>query len=230
MRYGDEDKRSLVSLALAGADLRTHATSEAATEFRVSPDGKWLAFTERWNVFVTPFVATGKAIEVGPKASTLPVARVRGLRRSLHWSGDSRSLHWSLGPELFTRELKDAFAFLAGAPEKLPEPPANGVRLGFDVDLRQAGRDGWRWSAAASSRCAAMRTMRTVRTVRRPVDEVIEDGVVVVEGNRIVAVGPRTGAGAPGFRPERGSSTSPARPSFPGSSTSTGTARRAATS
>ena len=98
MRYGDEDKRSLVSLTLAGADLRTHATSEAATEFRLSPDGRWLAFTERWNVFVVPFVPTGKAVEVGPKAGAVPVARLsKDAGEGLHWSGDARRLHWSLG-------------------------------------------------------------------------------------------------------------------------------------
>ncbi len=46
MRFGDEDRRSLVSLTLAGADLRTHATSEAATEFRLSP-GRQVARLQR---------------------------------------------------------------------------------------------------------------------------------------------------------------------------------------
>ena len=186
MRYGDEDKRSLVSLTLAGADLRTHATSEAATEFRLSPDGKWLAFTERWNVFITPFVPTGKAVEVGPKASAIPLARVsKDAGEALHWSGDSRSLHWSLGPELYSRSLQDAFAFLAGAPEKLPEPPAAGVQLGFNVlYAKPSGR-----MALVGARIVTMR--------HDAIDEVIADGVVLVEGNRIVAVGPRTGAGAP---------------------------------
>jgi imidazolonepropionase-like amidohydrolase/Tol biopolymer transport system component len=186
MRLGDADKRSLVSLTLAGADLRTHATSEAATEFRLSPDGKWLAFTERWNVFVTPFVPTGRAVELGPKASALPVSRVsQDAGEALHWGGDSKRLHWSMGPELFTRELKDTFAFFAGAPAKLPEPPKSGVRLGFDVPYgKPAGS-----MALVGGKIVTMRHDR--------IDEVIADGVVVVEGNRIVAVGPRTGAGAP---------------------------------
>jgi len=180
----------LVSLTLAGADLRAHATSEAATEFRLSPDGEWLAFTERWNVFLTPFVPTGKAIEIGPKSTALPVARVsQDAGEALHWAGDSRRLHWSLGPELYTRELKDAFAFLAGAPEKLPEPPKTGVRLGFDVAYDEpAGR-----MALVGGRIVTMRHDR--------IDEVVDAGVVVIDGNRIVAVGPRSGPGAPVLAP-----------------------------
>ncbi|MEO8276205.1 MAG: amidohydrolase family protein [Thermoanaerobaculia bacterium] len=185
MRFGDEDKRSFVSMTLGGADLRTHATSEAATEFRLSPDGKWLAFTERWNVFLTPFVATGKAIEVGPKASAIPVAKVsKDAGEALHFAGDSQAIHWSLGPQLFTRELKDAFAFFAGAPAKLPEPPTTGVQLGFDVAYdKPAGT-----LALVGARIVTMR--------HDEIDEVIEDGVVVVTGNRIVGVGPRQGSGA----------------------------------
>ena len=187
MRVGEADKRSLVSLTLAGADLRTHATSEAATEFRLSPNGKWLAFTERWNVFIVPFVPTGKAVEVGPKTSALPVTKVsKDAGDALHWAGDSRSLHWSLGPDLYTRELKDAFAYLEGAPEKLPEPPAAGVRLGFDVPYgKPAGR-----MALVGGRIITLRGDR--------IDEVIEDGVVVVDGNRIIAVGPPGERVAPG--------------------------------
>ena len=45
----DEDASDDATLVeLDGSDERTHITSEAATEFRVSPDGKWLAFTERF--------------------------------------------------------------------------------------------------------------------------------------------------------------------------------------
>ncbi len=94
----------------------------------------------------------------------------------LHWSGDSKQLHWSLGPELYTRDLKDAFAFLDGAPEKLPEPPAHGVNIGFKADA-----DGPTGTVALVG--GAVITMKG--------DEVIEDGTVVVEGNRIAPSGRR---------------------------------------
>jgi len=177
LRYDEEDARSLRSVELDGSDERTHATSEAATELRVSPDGRWLAFVERYRACVTPFAATGRAIALGPKAESLPVACVsRDAGENLRWSGNSQALHWSLGPELFTRELREAFAFLAGAPEPLPEPPASGVDLSFEV---------------ATARPEGVLALVGARVVTMRGDEVIEDGVVVLEGGRIAAVGAR---------------------------------------
>ena len=177
LRQGDEDKRTLASVELDGSDERTHASSEAAVELRVSPDGRWLAFAERYKVLVTPFVATGKSVDVGPKADAVPLAKVaRDAGDNLRWAGDSRRLHWSLGPQLMTRDLADSFAFLAGAPEKLPEATSQGIDLSFDVPYgKPAGT-----LALVGGRVIPMRG-----------DEVIEDGVVVVAGNRIAAVGRR---------------------------------------
>ncbi len=173
----DKDKHELVSTDLDGSDERTEVDSQNATEYRVSPDGKWLAFVERFNVYLMPFPQAGKKIHVSPKMKGLPVRRVsRDAGRFLHFSGDSTRLHWSLGPQLYTRDLKDAFAFLEGAPEELPEPPATGMNISFTAEAdRPTGK-----IALVGARIITMRG-----------DEVIEDGTVVIDRNRIVAVGPR---------------------------------------
>ncbi len=144
MTQEPEDKRALRSIGTRGGGVEsrrevTHVTSEAATEFRVAPDGRWLAFTERFNAYVTPFPSGGKTVELGPETKAIPVRQVsRDAGEYLRWSGDSQTLHWSLGPELFRRDLKDAFAFLEGAPEELPEPAERGTAIGFSVP-------GWWW-------------------------------------------------------------------------------------
>lgn len=171
------DKRKLISIGLDGTEERTHLESEWASEFKVSPDGHWVAFAERFNAYVTPFVATGKAVTLSAGGGALPQKRVtKDAGTNLHWSGDSKSLHWSLGPELFTLELKNAFAFFEGAPEKLPDPPASGVNIGFEVDYD-----------------APKGTVAIVggRIVTMKGDEIVEDGVVLIQGNRIQAVGRR---------------------------------------
>ncbi|MCY1018094.1 amidohydrolase family protein [Pyxidicoccus sp. MSG2] len=171
-----EDVRSLKSISLVGGEERTHLTSAEATEYRVSPDEQWVAFRENFNAFITPFPRGAKSAAVGPEAKALPVARVtKDAGEYLHWSGDGKRLHWALGPELFTRELKDSFRFMDGAPEKLPAAPEKGVDISFvaKTDVPEG-------------------TLAFVggRVITMKGDEVIENGVVVVRGNRIVAVGP----------------------------------------
>ena len=176
-------KTQLVSIDLDGGDERIEAESSRAQEFRVSPDGQWLAWRERFHAFITPYVRTGRKLDLGPKTSSLPVSRVsKEAGEYLHWSGDSHSLYWSLGPELFARDLTDAFAFLDGAPEELPEAPAQGTDLSFDVTADVP-------TGSVAFVGGQVITMRG--------DEVIEDGVVVVTGNRITAVGPRASTTVP---------------------------------
>jgi hypothetical protein len=86
---------------------------ELATEFEISPDGKWLAFREGFNAYVTPFVETGRRVDIGPKSKAVPVTRVsKEAGEYLRFSGDSSRLYWAVGPQLFQRDLKEAFAFL----------------------------------------------------------------------------------------------------------------------
>jgi imidazolonepropionase-like amidohydrolase/Tol biopolymer transport system component len=177
-RFDDDQHAKLVSVDLDGGHERQHLASENATEIRLSPDGRWVAWTERFNAYIAPFVPTGKAVDLAPKMTSIPAAKVsRDAGEYLRWSGDSRRLYWSLGPELYTRDLTGAFAFLAGSPEKLPEAPGHGQPIGFQAVTDQP-------SGTVAVVGGKLITMRG--------EEVIEDGTVVVEGNRIRAIGRRS--------------------------------------
>jgi Tol biopolymer transport system component len=52
----DGEKPSLVRVGLDGHNEKTLYQGEFATEYKVSPNGQFLAFTERLKVFVTPFI------------------------------------------------------------------------------------------------------------------------------------------------------------------------------
>jgi Tol biopolymer transport system component/imidazolonepropionase-like amidohydrolase len=174
-----EGKLELKSVDTAGQEERTHLTGDQVTEFRIAPNGRWVAFTEHYNAFVAPFAATGRSVDISSGTKSLPVRQVS--KRSgefLHWSGASDELHWSHGPTLYTRDLKDAFSFLDGSPPELPDPVAEGFELSFEVESdRPAGS-----IALTGARVVTMRDAHDTR-------EVIENGVVLVEGNRIAAVG-----------------------------------------
>ncbi|MCC5861596.1 MAG: PD40 domain-containing protein [Gammaproteobacteria bacterium] len=170
---------ALYSTDLEGRDEREHLAGEWITEYRVSPDGRWVAFTEHFNTYVAPFVSSGRPITLGAGSSAFPVRQVsaRG-GEVLHWSADSETLRWSYGAQLFERRLSDAFAFLAGAPETLPEPVTEGRDFGFSVASDQPeGR-----IALVGGRIVTMRDAYAR-------EEIIDDGVILVEGRHIRAVG-----------------------------------------
>ncbi|MDP7017247.1 MAG: amidohydrolase, partial [Pirellulaceae bacterium] len=175
----DADNLRLCSADLDGRDERVHYTSQWATSYRISPNGKRVAFVERFNVYVAPFVAAAAPISVGPGAKGLPVKRLSEKAGDwIHFSGDSRRLHWSLGAELFTADLSQTLGGEAQDNEAQDDegPPTEPIAIGFRA--RHAKPKGKLALVGGD-------------IVTMSGDQIIRDGVVVIDGNRIVAVGPR---------------------------------------
>ncbi len=172
---GEVHSQKLMSMDLSGNDKREHYMGQWINDFAISPDGQWLAFNRRYQVYVTPFVAGGKAINTGPKASNLPVQRFSEFSgANLSWSGDSKSLNWSMGPNLYQQPLDEKFAFL-NADNKAPEKAkakVTEIKLPAKADIPKG---------------TIALTGATVITMKG--DEVIEDATIVVENNRIKTIG-----------------------------------------
>ncbi|AZQ12735.1 amidohydrolase family protein [Shewanella khirikhana] len=160
------------SINMNGFEKRTHYTSKHATEFRISPDGEQLAFAERFKVFVTPFAKHGETIEIGPKASNLPVTQLSvRAGESLSWNSKSNQLYWTLGPELYQMPVDPSYAKVEDKDAKV-EPKI--TQIGFE---KQA--DVPRGTIAFVG--GKVITMEN--------DQVIDNGVVIVTDNKISAVG-----------------------------------------
>jgi len=176
LRYEGYDTRNLVSVNLDGEDERTHFTTTWASNFRVSPDQKWVSFQERYNAYVAPFAVSGQTVQLGPDTRALPLQRVsKEAGDYIHWS-DSETLNWATGPELYTAELDKVFDFLNGDEDEAEMPVADGRNIGYSTPA-----DVPEGSVAFVG--------GQVITMNEDL-EVIEEGTVLVEGNRIVAVGP----------------------------------------
>jgi Tol biopolymer transport system component/imidazolonepropionase-like amidohydrolase len=177
----------LGSVNFDGKDRRDLMQSAKATRFRVSPDGRWVAFTENYRTYIAPFISNGKTITISGNTTDFSVAQVSARSGEfLHWSADSGAIDWSHGRYLYSRDLNQAFAFLKGAPETLPEPAVSGLDLAF----QQPGDKPQGTIALVGGTVVTMRNADQQQ-------EVIEDGVVLVENNRIIAVGPRAGIDIP---------------------------------
>jgi imidazolonepropionase-like amidohydrolase/Tol biopolymer transport system component len=177
---------------MPGRDEIEHVRSENATQYAPSPDGKWLAFEERFKTFVAPFPHTGRPVDVGPTTQSYPVQRVsRDTGFYLHWSGDSRRLYWSLGPELFTRDLGHTFSFAEGGQAKADEPEAKGVNIGFTATSDKP--EGA--IALVGARVLTMAGLKPGPIQGTP--GVIENATILVERNRITRVGPSSSIQVP---------------------------------
>jgi imidazolonepropionase-like amidohydrolase/Tol biopolymer transport system component len=188
-----------VASPLPGRDEIEHIRSDNATQFEPSPDGRWIAFEERFRTFIAPFPRTGRPVDIGPGTGSYPVQRVsRDAGYFLHWSGDSRRLYWTLGPELFTRDIANTFDFAEGTaaaggskPAVKSDPEATGIQIGFTVKSDVPTGT----IALVGARVVTMAGLKP--GVIQGTPGVIENGTVVIEGNRIIAVGPSSSVQVP---------------------------------
>ena len=168
-------KKTFQSVDLNGGNPKTHYTSTYANLFVPSPDGQWIAFTELFNVYITPMALSGTALDLSSTNKALPLMKVsRDAGNYLHWSQDAKSLNWTLGSQFFSREIKNSFAFVEGAPEKLPAADSVGLKIGLKLK-----------SDFPTGKIA----ITGARIITMKGDEVIENGTILIDQNRIVAVG-----------------------------------------
>ena len=161
----EADNLQLCSIGIDGKEEQTHYTSVWATDFRISPDSSSIAFIERFHVHVAPFVNSGRAIKVGPDAKGLPTRRVsKEAGDFIHFSGDSKRLHWSLGPDLYTHVLNES-----------DEVEADRLEIGFT-----------RKSSMPSGKLAIV----NAKIITMGPSGTIDRGTILVERNRITAIGP----------------------------------------
>jgi imidazolonepropionase-like amidohydrolase len=179
-------QQKLVSANLDGEAMRTHASGELVSGYRVSPDGRSFAFAEDYDIYATPLMPGGQEVSISSGAKALPIVEVSGAAGDyMHWSQNGEALHWSLGPELFTANRADLFpaAPLADGEERADyRQPTEGVSL-----LRRVG-------AAQHDGRYVITGARIVTMAAGPGGTtdggIIENGAVIVQDGRIEAVGP----------------------------------------
>ncbi|NBQ91543.1 MAG: amidohydrolase [Betaproteobacteria bacterium] len=182
-----EVRRALWRVRLNGAEDTEIARGEFIGEYSVSPDGRWLGFIDRFQAYVLPLPPTGKPLTIAARMEGLPVKRLsHDAGQHLHFSGDSRTAHFSMGHQLFSVPLAQAFPVTGGAmavPKDAAEAaPFKPSSQGRDIGLKAASDRPQGRIALIGARVATMRASQP--------EEVIPDAVILIEGHRIAAVGP----------------------------------------
>ncbi len=184
MTMNEGGKLALVSSDMNGEAKRTHATGDLANDFRVSPDGKTIAFRQNYEVFAMPLLPGGKPVNVSEKGGSLPVTKVsEGGADYMGFARGGQTLFWSIGANLRSTQVGD---FFRNAPkgegdEDAGMPETQTVPMAMTIE------------AAKPSGTVAITGAR-ILTMAAGLDQqdagVIENGVIVIEGDRIAAIGP----------------------------------------
>ena len=169
-----DGSRSLISVNLLGDDERVHASSKLAQSYLVSPDGHTIAFRENYNLYVMPALAGPQNVAAGPKANALPVTKMSTNGATYpSWSSDGQTISWSLGPNLYQSPIE--------APEKSDEDDED-TKLEPIADLSVTV------DADKPSGSVALTNARII-TMSDEDGGVIESGTILIEGDRITAIG-----------------------------------------
>ena len=169
------DKKAFKVMDTTGANQQVLYTSSYTTQFCPSPDAKWMAFTELFNCYITPMVSSGSAQDLSAANKAIPLNKLtRDAGTCLHWSKDSQKLMWTLGPKYFARNIKNAFPFAEGATDKTPPIDTTGIDIG--LVLKTDVPDG-------------KIAFKNVRIITMKGDEVIENGTILIDSNKITAIG-----------------------------------------
>ena len=187
MMARNDGKLQLLSSDMNGEARRVHAEGELANDFRVSPRGDYVAFRQNYEVFAMPLLPGGQAVTVGEKASSLPVTRVsRGGADYIGWAEDGRTLTWSMGPTLYRATTAALTPRAPQAADAAPQftPPDSGTSLARTI-------------RADKARGTVAITGARIHTMAGDGAGTIENAVIVIEGDRIAAIGPAGGVQIP---------------------------------
>ncbi len=179
----DGEKPQLARVNIDGTDDKALYQGKFSTEYRVSPNGEFLAFAERFKVFVTPFIERGEVIDIGPKSSNLPVKQLSvRAGEGIHWNGASNKIYWGLGADLYQASIDNLFTITEN--KKGDEVSKEGTDSVIDNVLTTYL--GFQQKVDKPSGQIAF-VNGNIITMEG--EKIIANGTVLVEGNIIKAVG-----------------------------------------
>lgn len=146
--------------------------STYGSQFTLSPDGRYVAFIDLHKVYVAPIPGIGKPLDLSASSQAVPVKKVaQDAGLNLHWSADSKWLYYTLGDAYYRVSMAMRYAendssFFA----KMQAPIPIDLKI---VNDKPSGRVAFTHA----------------RVITMESEGVLEDATVLVNGNKIEAVG-----------------------------------------
>lgn len=177
----------LSSVKLDGTDYRQHMANKAAEEIIPSPDGKWVAFKELHNAYIAPLPKAGiKALNISASETSVPVKKLTKVAGEwLNWTSDSKSVTWSFGTTFYRQTLDKIYAETTSESKenKTEEKNKLGQNLAIEAESFPINLVLPRYSPKGTV------VLANARIITMNGDQVIENGNIVIEDNRIKAIG-----------------------------------------
>jgi Tol biopolymer transport system component/imidazolonepropionase-like amidohydrolase len=156
--------KELKSVELNGFNKRIVLKSKHGNRLVPSPDEKWIAFVHLHKVYMAPMPKAGKILDLTDKTKFIPITQLsKDAGINLHWSRDSKTIHWTLGNQYFSAKASEN--------AKLVE---TGIKINLNVKTdKPQGKIAF----------------KNARIITMEGNEVIENGTIVINANKIEAIG-----------------------------------------
>ena len=164
--------KELKSVDLNGFDERIHIKSKHGNRLVPSPDGNWIAFVHLHKVFMAPMPKAGQTLDLTDTSKFVPITQLsKDAGINLHWSRDSKTIHWSLGNLYYSSKISED--------TKLVE---SGIKINLEVK---------------TDKPVGKIALKGARIITMEGDEIIENGTIVINNNRIEAIGENSDVSIP---------------------------------
>ncbi|MCM2679345.1 amidohydrolase family protein [Echinimonas agarilytica] len=164
---GHNKDKKLVSYAITGGDAQD-AFSLGSTQFvALSLDGQYMAIQDGFKVYLVPYVQTGTELDLNAKIESIAVTAMDNAAGN-YLHFSNKALHWGLGNTIYSYNLEN-------------HETSESV---VEFTTKQDKPEG---SVAYTN----------ARIITMQGDNVIEQGTIITDGNRIVSVGASEGIEIP---------------------------------
>ena len=157
--------KELKSIDLNGNDERILVKSKLGNRLVPSPDNNWIAFQHLHKVYKAPMPKSGKPIDLTDKTKFVPVTQLsKDAGINVHWSSDNSKIFWTLGDEYFS----------ANSGLENTSVSEKGIKIGLK---------------SKSDKPSGKIAFTNARIITMKGDAVIENGTIVINENKIEAIG-----------------------------------------